>query len=190
MVIGSERSWGRNDPCKSSRICLRERITERSLVSARAHRTARWYVPVSLVVAGLPEFDISQSSVAFTALQAQSQPVSTTISLTTGQNPAVDYELDVTASTWLTVTPTSGITPMAVTVTADPTGLRVGSYSGSIIVSSSGKRLQTIPVNLTIANAPTLTTSPPFLVYTYSHGGSSSVSREPLSSEDLGRTFP
>ncbi len=143
------------------------------LVESQGASNSPLVVPVSLVVAGLPEFDISQSSVAFTALQAQSQPVSSTISLTTGQNPAaVDFELDVTASTWLTVTPTSGTTPMAVTVTADPTGLRVGSYSGSIIVSSNGKRLQTTPVNLTVANAPTLTTSPPFLVYSYSHGGS------------------
>ena len=142
------------------------------LLEAQGASNSPLVVPVSLVVAGLPEFDISQSSVAFTALQAQSQPVTTTISLTTGQNPPVDYDLDVTASTWLTVTPTSGTSPMAVTVTADPTGLRVGSYSGSIIVSSNGKRLQTTPVNLTVANAPTLTTSPPFLVYTYSHGGS------------------
>jgi uncharacterized protein (TIGR03437 family) len=48
----------------------------------------------------------------------------------------------------------------------------VGSYSGSIKVSSGGKRIRTIPVNLTIANAPTLTAAPPFLVYNYSHGGS------------------
>lgn len=142
------------------------------LLEAQGASNSPLVVPVSLVVAGLPEFDISQSSVAFTALQAQSQPVSSTISLTTGLNPPVDFDLDVTASTWLTVTPTSGTTPMAVTVTADPTGLRVGSYSGSIIVSSNGKRLQTTPVNLTVANTPTLTTSPPFLVYRYSHGGS------------------
>jgi uncharacterized protein (TIGR03437 family) len=142
------------------------------LVSQDGAANSPLSVPVSLVVAGLPEFDISQSSVAFAALQAQSGPVSTTISLTTGQNPSVDYALDVTASTWLTVTPTSGMTPMPVTVTADPTGLRVGSYSGSIIVSSGGKRLQTIPVNLTVADTPVLTTSPPFLVYSYSDGGS------------------
>ncbi len=142
------------------------------LVEAQGASNSPLVVPVSLVVAGLPEFDISQNAVAFTALQTQSQPVSTTISLTTGLNPPVDYDLDVTASTWLTVTPTSGVTPMAVTGRADPTGLRVGSYSGSIIVSSNGKRLQTTPVNLTVANAPMLTSSPPFLVYTYSHGGS------------------
>jgi uncharacterized protein (TIGR03437 family) len=143
------------------------------LVSQDGASNSPLVVPVSLVVAGLPEFDVSQSSVGFATLQAQSQPVSTTINLTTGQNLPVDYELDVTASTWLTVTPISGMTPMAVTVTADPTGLRVGSYSGSVIVSSGGKRLQTIPVNLAVEDTPRLTSSPPFLVFSYSHGGSS-----------------
>jgi uncharacterized protein (TIGR03437 family) len=132
-------------------------------------------IPVTLVVTGLPELDISQKSVAFTVLAAQSQPASTTISLTTGANPPVNFDLDVTASTWLTVAPLSGMTPMALTVTADPTGLRHGNYAGSIIVSSGGMRLQTIPVNLTIVDAPSLSASPPFLVYSYSHGGNAPV---------------
>ena len=141
------------------------------LVTADGASNSPLTVPVTLVVTGLPEFDISQSSIAFTALTAQSQPVSTTVILTTGTNPAVGFDLDVTASTWLTVTPLSGVTPTTLTVTADPTGLRPGDYAGSIIVSSGGMRLQTIPVNLTIVTTPSLSASPQFLVYSYSHGG-------------------
>jgi uncharacterized protein (TIGR03437 family) len=129
-------------------------------------------IPVSLTVLGIPEFDISQDSVAFAILQPQTAPVSTTVSLTTGANPPVAYVLDVTASTWLTVTPTTGMTPMDVVVTADPTGLRPGNYSGSVAVHVSGKKVRTIGVNLTISASPALSTSPPFLVFSYSHGGS------------------
>jgi uncharacterized protein (TIGR03437 family) len=55
----------------------------------------------------------------------------------------------------------------------DPTGLRPGSYSGSIIVSSQGNAIRSIPVNLAVTDAPNLNISPPFLEFSYSHGGNS-----------------
>jgi uncharacterized protein (TIGR03437 family) len=130
-------------------------------------------IPVSITVAPIPDFDISQDSVAFTVLQPQTTPVSATINLTTGSNPPVAFQLDVTASTWFTVTPMSGTTPATVTVKADPTGLRPGNYSGSIAFYSSGKKLRTVGVNLTVTATPALSTSPPFLVFNYSSGGNS-----------------
>jgi uncharacterized protein (TIGR03437 family) len=84
----------------------------------------------------------------------------------------VSFSSNVTASTWLSVSPLTGTTPTNVTVTVDPTGLRPGSYSGSVIVSSSGNVIRTIPVNLAVADAPNLNVSPPFLEFSYSHGGS------------------
>ena len=128
-------------------------------------------VPVTLTISGTPTFDLSTDSVALAALAAQSQPVSATVILTSGQNPPVNFELNVTASTWLTVTPLTGKTPATVTVTANPTGLRPGNYAGSVIVSSDGVPLRTIGVNLTIATAPTFSVAPSFLVFRYSHGG-------------------
>jgi uncharacterized protein (TIGR03437 family) len=126
---------------------------------------------VTLVVIGTPTFDLSQDSIALAALAAQSQPVSSTIILTSGQNPPVQFDLNVTASTWLTVSPVNGQTPATVTVTADPTGLRPGDYAGSVIVSSNGSVLRTVGVNLTIATAPTFSVAPSFLVFRYAHGG-------------------
>ncbi len=122
-------------------------------------------VPVNFTVQGIPELDVSQDNIAVTILQPESAPVSTTINLTTGSNPPVNFTLDVTASTWFRVTPLSGTTPTAVTVTADPTGLRPGNYSGSVSLHSSGMKLRTLGLNLTVATAPTLNTSPPFLVF-------------------------
>src|SRR5262249_42846642 len=127
-------------------------------------------IPVSLTVGGPPVFDISQDALAFTAVTAQSQPMTTTITLGTGNNPPVSFSSNVTASTWLSITPLSGMTPATVTVTVDPTGLRPGSYSGSVIVSSQGNDIRTIPVNLAVANAPNLNVSPRFLEFSYSHG--------------------
>jgi uncharacterized protein (TIGR03437 family) len=128
-------------------------------------------IPVALTVVGPPVFDVSQEALAFTAVTAQSQPLTTTVTLTTGNNPPVNFSLDVAASTWLTINPLSGITPATLTVTVDPTGLRAGNYSGSVVVSSSGDMVRTVPVNMTVADTPTLSTSPPFLEFSYSRGG-------------------
>jgi uncharacterized protein (TIGR03437 family) len=129
-------------------------------------------IPVTLTVGGLPVFDLSQDALAFTAVTAQSQPMTTAITVDTGNNPAVAFSSNVTASTWLSVSPLTGMTPATITVTVDPTGLRPGSYSGSIIISSSGNVIRTIPVNLAVADAPNLNVSPPFLEFNYAHGGS------------------
>jgi uncharacterized protein (TIGR03437 family) len=128
-------------------------------------------IPVNLSVTGFPSFDVSQDAVALAALPFQCQPVSTTISVGNNSNTPFNISMDVTASTWLSVTPLSGTTPLLVTVTADPTGLRPGNYGGSVIISSGGEQKKIIPVNLTIASQPTLSVAPQFLVFNYFHGG-------------------
>ena len=128
-------------------------------------------IPVNFTVTGLPSVDVSQDAVALAALPAQSQPVSTMLAVGAGSNIPVKIDANVTASTWLSVTPTSGTTPYNVTITADPTGLRAGNYAGSIALSSQGNPIRTIPVNLTITSQPTLSVAPEFLTFTYYHGG-------------------
>jgi hypothetical protein len=54
-------------------------------------------IPVSLTVGGLPVFDVSRDALAFTAVTAQSQPMTTTITLDTGNNPPVSFSSNVTA---------------------------------------------------------------------------------------------
>ncbi len=128
-------------------------------------------IPVTFAVSGSPLVTFSANAIALAALPAQSQPVSENLVIGGGSNTPVKINLNVTASTWLSVSPTSGTTPFTVTVTANPTGLRVGNYSGSIAASSDGNQLRTIPVNLAIASQPTLSVAPQFLVFNYFNGG-------------------
>ena len=72
--------------------------------------------------------------------------------------------------TWLSVLPTSGTTPAGLTVTATPGSLGVGSYSGSITVSSGGVNF-TLPVTFAISTTPSLTATPSVLPFTYTIGG-------------------
>jgi uncharacterized protein (TIGR03437 family) len=56
---------------------------------------------------------------------------------------------------WLTVTPRSGASPLALTVTVNPTGLSPGSYTGYIALGTTPPTSTTlVPVTLSISNPP------------------------------------
>jgi len=56
-----------------------------------------------------------------------------------------------TNTSWLTVNPTSGSTPSAMTVTADPTGLNAGTYNASISIFVGSTVVATVPVSFTVS---------------------------------------
>jgi uncharacterized protein (TIGR03437 family) len=76
------------------------------------------------------------------------------------------------ASGWLTVNPSSGVTPSTVTVSANPAGLAAGTYSGTINVTprSFSGVAQTIPVTLTVSGAAVITASPSSFQVNYQVG--------------------
>src|SRR5207248_5613044 len=57
---------------------------------------------------------------------------------------------------WLTVTPDSGHSPLALTVTVNPTSLTPGSYAGSITINTvpPGSNPAVVSVTLSISNPP------------------------------------
>jgi uncharacterized protein (TIGR03437 family) len=56
---------------------------------------------------------------------------------------------------WLTVTPRSGASPLALTVTVNPTGMSPGSYTGYIALGTTPPTSTTlVPVTLSISNPP------------------------------------
>jgi uncharacterized protein (TIGR03437 family) len=100
-------------------------------------------------------------------------PAPAKLTATLPKTAAVGYTLTAAAAStplgWLTVTPDSGASPLALTVTVNPTGLSPGSYSGTITIGTfpaSGTTI--IPVTLSISNPPSaLIVSPPFPVPSY-----------------------
>src|SRR4051794_40199008 len=98
---------------------------------------------------------------------------------------------------WLTVTPDSGHSPLAMTVTVNPTSLTPGSYSGTITINSvpAGSNPAVVSVTLSISNPPSTlivtSTSPnytppssgansPTLTFTYTTG---SVAPQPAQAQ-------
>jgi uncharacterized protein (TIGR03437 family) len=78
---------------------------------------------------------------------------------------------------WLTVTPDTGHSPLALTVTVNPTSLTPGSYSGTITINTSppGSNPAVVAVTLSISNPPsTLIVTSPSANYTPPSSGTAS----------------
>jgi hypothetical protein len=69
---------------------------------------------------------------------------------------------------WLTVSPASGMlaagSATSITVTAKPTGINPGQYTGTVTVSAGGGTLR-VPVTITVAIGPQLSVSPTTLSF-------------------------
>jgi trimeric autotransporter adhesin len=115
------------------------------------------------VPAGLQSLTLQQGGrpVQFTTTNNPPNPLTLTSSDPTTQ---VNFTL-TTSSTdgWLTASPTSGTTPANINVEIVPgTVLAVGTYNGSITVTSSGllNNSTTIPITLTITSSNSISVSP------------------------------
>jgi hypothetical protein len=84
---------------------------------------------------------------------------------------------------WLTVSPASGsltagsATP--ITVTAKPTGINPGQYTGAVTVAAGGGTLR-VPVNITVAIGPQLNVAPTTLSFT------TCASQQPITVKNTG----
>ena len=99
----------------------------------------------------LPSLQFTTGTVDVTADEGDTAAQVQTVSLDTSDGQAAGYTLAAASSGWLSVTPLSGGTPAAtVTVTADPSGLAAGQYTGTITATSSGYLDAVIEVTLTV----------------------------------------
>ena len=102
------------------------------------------------------------ASLAFSSLANGPAPAAKTLNVTFSGDPII-FLADVAAppnGKWLSVTPTGGFTPSALSVTVDPKTLTPGNYSGSITlrVANVPNSSQTVPVTYSIQTAPLVPT--------------------------------
>ena len=105
-------------------------------------------VPISLVVQAVTT--ASPSSLTFVASAGQNP--SAVQSLLIGGTSGISFSAQASSS-WIVVSPSSGLTPSSVSVKVDPSGLAPGSYFGSISISGAGATSISIPVSVTIQAA-------------------------------------
>jgi uncharacterized protein (TIGR03437 family) len=124
---------------------------------------------VSITVAPpTPALVPTPATLSFSYQSGASQPPpgqSVTIS-----NPAtgsLNFTVASISDTWLTVSPTSGVTPGTLSVAVNPQNLAPGSYSGSFTLASQGIASLTVPVTLFVSAS---STPEPFIIANNSSG--------------------
>jgi hypothetical protein len=137
-------------------------------------------IPVTLTMTQ-GTLSVTPLSLSFTQLAGGPAPAPKTLQIvTTGPatNYTVVYNNGIVAVTWLTATPTSGLTPGSVTVAVDGAQLSPGTYQGSIIVSAAGAAGSPIgiPVTFTVT-AGAIAASPTSLTFSAPLSGSTPASQ-------------
>lgn len=108
----------------------------------------------------------SPTSFSFTyQVNSTTLPTPGKLTATLPKTATTGYTLTASVSPpmgWLTVTPGGGASPLALTVTVNPTGLSPGSYSGVITLGTNpGTSTTLVPVTLSISNPPSSITVVP-----------------------------
>jgi hypothetical protein len=112
-------------------------------------------VPVTLnVTAATPStLTVSPNSLSFT--YAIGNPVPIPFVINVGSSTAgLNYTAAALGGAWLSVAPAGGATPGALFISVNPANLAVGTYNGSITITSttSPTSVQTVPVTLAVTN--------------------------------------
>jgi hypothetical protein len=111
-----------------------------------------FYLRLAPEVVPSSPFSTSPASVPFRYVIGDPVPTSQTVSVT-NSGGAVSFSPSSTAA-WLNVTASSAVTPAALTISVNPTGLNPGNYTGSIQIDSQ----TSVQVSLSVlAPAPPVT---------------------------------
>lgn len=130
-------------------------------------------VPVTLYVSVGPMLVVRNQSASFTFQPGGSNPDPQVISLDSSAQ-LLSFSTNVTTSDggkWLTVSPAFGTTPQNVTLSVNPDGLKPGTYSATIAISSPGATNSpvTVAVSLTVKSS-VLVPSVPIINFNYQLG--------------------
>jgi uncharacterized protein (TIGR03437 family) len=115
----------------------------------------------------------SPTPLVFTAPAGSTAALTQNVAVSGAPGP-LTFSVSAIASSgnWLTATPGTANTPATVQVTANPSGLGINTYAGSITITSPGATGSpiTIPVTLNVVAPQTLTVTPASLQFAYTIG--------------------
>ena len=121
-----------------------------------------------------PAIGTSPTSLSFSAQQGGSNPFAQTVTISNTGGGTLNWSANA-STTWLSVSPASGTSIGAVTVTVGTAALTAGTYNGVITITATGASSMTVPVTFTVTTAPVppaIGASPTSLAFTATQGGS------------------
>jgi hypothetical protein len=154
-------------------------------VSSTGAANSPQVVAVTLTVtnATLPNLKLSPASLTYSYQIGGSVPVAQNLAVTS-TSTVLGYivtPFTTLGGNWLTATPANGTTPGSELVGINPSGLTVGTYTGTVSVAAigAGNSPQSVPVTLTVTDAgsASLVAKPTALFFRWS-GESSDDDRE------------
>jgi len=141
-------------------------------------------VPVSFTVSTI---GVNPSSITFPSYtQGGTVPPPQSITLSGPPGSYTATPATQSGGQWLSVTPTSGNVPGAVTATVNAavlTGLATGVYQGSITITPVGTANNTpivVPVSLTVLPTPPVTVNPASIIFNVQQGGTGNIATQTL----------
>ena len=122
------------------------------------------------VLNSVPSFQVNPTALAFTA-PAGSTPANQSVNLA-GSIPGIPFTASATSNgNWLQLSTSSGIMPVSLGITANPSALSPGPNQGTITISApdASPFTQTITVSLTttVAGQPSLNVKPAALTFAF-----------------------
>jgi len=136
-------------------------------------------IQVTLVVSNTALIVLSPSAATFTATVGAGGSSFQNLAVTSTDGSAIPFSVVASTSVgsnWLLVSSTSGTTPTNLSITANPAGLAVGTYTGTVTIAASAGTVanspQTFPVTLNVVSASTLNVSAASLTFAQSTNGS------------------
>jgi trimeric autotransporter adhesin len=131
-------------------------------------------ISVGVNVTTTPQVNVTPLALTFYA-PAQSQPVSQTIKVSSTNNTPVPFGASATTSGgggWLSFTRTDSATNSDLAVIVNPAAMAVGTYSGTITISSPGAaQIWLVPITLVVTPATIASVNPASVSFTQTVGG-------------------
>ncbi|MCW5963601.1 MAG: hypothetical protein KIT83_06155 [Bryobacterales bacterium] len=114
----------------------------------------------------LPVLTLSQSQLTMNGSSNSEVPTQSTVGVSTG-SASLTYSVGGSIPTWLVVSNASGSTPGSLGISASPTNLNPGTYSATILVSSSGTSngQASLQVTFTVTSPVTIRATPTALSF-------------------------
>jgi hypothetical protein len=132
-------------------------------------------VVFNVTPADLPTLAVAPASLAFVGQAGGTSPASQTVLTSSNGKAAINYTVSaISKGGWLSAAANTGATPGSLKITANPSGMAAGTYTGTVILTSSdaANPSQAVEVSFTVtaATLPTLNILPATLSFT-AHAG-------------------
>ncbi len=140
--------------------------------------TSALTLPVTLVVSSTSLLVVNPSSITFNSQAGSNSSLSpqTVAILSTDSSPITYTVTDTTNGlNWLLLNQTAGTTAANIQLSANPAGLSVGTYTGTVTIRASGNVAnspQTVAVTLNVTSSNTLSATPSSLSFSQATNGS------------------